>query len=61
MEALSIVDKLMPEIQEKYAVVEGTVLTPRGEDMPQRDDSVEYMYFKLMYTKAKLMRKMRKL
>ena len=55
---------VMTQLDEKYALITGTLVTPRGEvsriDQAERD-SVEYIYFKLMYKKAKAYRKTRML
>ena len=54
----------MTQLDDKYALITGTLVTPRGEasrvDQAERD-SVEYIYFKLMYKKAKAYRKTRML
>ena len=53
----------MTQLDERYNVVAGTVLTPRGESQTNAEDrdSIEYLYFKFMYMKAKTLRKTRKL
>ena len=54
----------MTQLDEHYHIVAGTVMTPRGEsqDNTAADrDSIEYLYFKFMYVKAKTLRKTRKL
>jgi len=51
----------MTKLDETYSLVAGTILTPRDEVVVENRDEIEYLYFKLMFRKAKTARKTRHL
>ena len=51
----------MTKLDEAYALAAGTILTPREEPIVANRDEIEYLYFKLMFRKAKTARKTRHL
>lgn len=59
--ALDSIVELLEKLDEKYGLIQGVIVTPRGEQpvSPEERDSIEFYYFKLLYTKAKIQRKMR--
>ena len=52
--------ELMTKLDDQYSLIAGTILTPRDGPLPDREE-IEYLYFKLMYIKAKTARKTRQL
>jgi len=60
LEVQAKIVELMTKLDDYYSLIAGTILTPRDGPLPDRDE-IEYLYFKLMYVKAKTARKTRQL
>ena len=61
---LAKLEELMTQLDDRYSIVAGNEITPKAEDAQSTAadrDSIVYFYYKFMYTKAKTLRKTRKL
>ena len=54
-------EQLMRDLDDKYDILKGTMNTPRENDSAGDKDDIEYLYFHLMYKKAKVLRKTRQM